>query len=350
MVDEHERRRDARHPVRVGDRYGYIDDTGSMCIEPRWHAAGPFVDGLARVGTRAHPDAGTRWGFIAPDGELVIPTQYTRASDFSEGCAAVNLGGEYRYIDRDDSWSLEGGAEGFIGRTGRTVGELRWTSAAGYSEGTGVVRGVGTAWFVDRRGQRLRWGPFADAEPFADGLAAATRGHLDRRSEGWGWIDASGEFVIAPRYARVERFAEGLAPALDPVTYTYLYVDRRGDVAFRVPGTCRFAWPFAQGRAVAMQSDEGASPLDAPRRVAYGYLDHAGAWAIPPRFDDAASFSDGCAAVRIGRQHGFIDVHGATVVPIDLEWAGSFSNGVAIGIRGGRCHAFRADGSVLWRE
>ena len=39
----------------------------------------------------------------------------------------------------------------------------------------------------------------------------------------------------------------------------------------------------------------------------WGYIDTRGAGKIMPQFDEASTFSEGMAAVRVGNQHGYID-------------------------------------------
>jgi len=41
-----------RKPLKVGEKYGYIDKTGMIVIEPKFDTAGPFSEGLARIEAR----------------------------------------------------------------------------------------------------------------------------------------------------------------------------------------------------------------------------------------------------------------------------------------------------------
>ena len=66
-------------------RYGFIDKTGRVVIEPTFNWAEPFMEGLAAV------KIGKRWGFIDPAGKLVIEAKYGTASSFHEGMARVTV-------------------------------------------------------------------------------------------------------------------------------------------------------------------------------------------------------------------------------------------------------------------
>src|SRR6266699_982332 len=58
--------------------------------------------------------------------------------------------------------------------------------------------------------------------------------------------------------------------------------------------------------------------------------DQTGRIVIPPQFDEAGSFSDGLAAVRIGARFGYIDKQGKIVINPQFSSAGSFSGGLAV--------------------
>ena len=167
-------------PVRIGEKYGYIDRTGRLLIKSRFDLAFPFVDGLAVVrigewhsfidrsgkvvirGSRnidvqdsfseglARFLNGTKFGFIDRKGKIVVPPIYDNAGNFSEGMAAVNVGADL---------SAEGGKWGYIDKTGKVVIDFK----------------------------------FIRAEPFYNGIAM-TGDPLLIRSE-LGYIDKTGKYV-----------------------------------------------------------------------------------------------------------------------------------------------------------
>src|SRR5258705_145734 len=57
--------------------------------------------------------------------------------------------------------------------------------------------------------------------------------------------------------------------------------------------------------------------------------DQTGRVVISAQFDEAGSFSEGLAPVRIGASYGYIDKQGKTVVKPQFDFAGSFSEGLA---------------------
>jgi hypothetical protein len=67
-----------------------------------------------------------------------------------------------------------------------------------------------------------------------------------KRMEGkYGYVDASGKIVIAPRFDGADAFSEGLAVVLDSGRFGY--IDPRGTLA--IPAVYRHARPFRDGYA-----------------------------------------------------------------------------------------------------
>ena len=67
----------------MASKYGFIDKSGKVVIEPQFDDAEDFSEGLAQVGKDG------KWGFIDKSGKVVIEPQYDYVGDFSEGLAKV---------------------------------------------------------------------------------------------------------------------------------------------------------------------------------------------------------------------------------------------------------------------
>lgn len=76
--------------VKIGDRYGFIDSTGTVVftLEPEYYPM-HFSDGLALVVQTV--DSTDRWGYINKKGEWVIPPLFADANHFHGGLAYVIL-------------------------------------------------------------------------------------------------------------------------------------------------------------------------------------------------------------------------------------------------------------------
>jgi len=76
------------------DRYGFIDTTGRIVVQPIFSSVFPYTDGRARV--EIEPD---RWGFVDRTGNLAIPARYNEVWEFSDGLALVQLEEEWSYVN-----------------------------------------------------------------------------------------------------------------------------------------------------------------------------------------------------------------------------------------------------------
>ena len=90
-------------PVKVGDRLGYIDQTGEFVIPPKFISADRFSEGLASV--MVVTQQGIRSGYIDKTGAFAIAPQFTYAMAFYNGLARVTVGdmisGRMGYINKN---------------------------------------------------------------------------------------------------------------------------------------------------------------------------------------------------------------------------------------------------------
>jgi hypothetical protein len=146
-------------PVEVKDKWGYVDHTGKIAIEPQFEDAGNFSEGLAPVKVRSEettwcpPDeSGSRagftmkWGYIDKHGKLVVAPQFESAEPFSEGLAAIHT--------CDHSF--------FIDKSGKTIiaGEFKYASSFshGLARAELLVKSDWLSGYIDKSGKFV-WGP-----------------------------------------------------------------------------------------------------------------------------------------------------------------------------------------------
>ena len=111
-------------PLSVDGKYGYMNRSGRVVVEPQWDWASEFSEGLAKIMTQDENGNNSKYGYMDTTGQIVVPLQFSEAHDFSEGLAAVALGSPFGYIDK----------------TGKMVIENRFNGASSFSEGrAGVV-------------------------------------------------------------------------------------------------------------------------------------------------------------------------------------------------------------------
>lgn len=87
-------------PVRLNDKWGYVNIKGKTVIKHQFEGTLGFSDGMAIIIKREGLDS-YYYGFIDKTGKIVIPTIYTKAEDFKDGIAKVRIDGTWIEIDKN---------------------------------------------------------------------------------------------------------------------------------------------------------------------------------------------------------------------------------------------------------
>jgi hypothetical protein len=128
-------------------------------IEPRYLAAGPFIDSLARVTLPPDPTV----LHSLPEEAIIdkncmerIITPIEQRENFSEGLALFK---------RHENW-------GFIDPTGQVVIKAHYNWAENFSEHLACVKKGFKKGYIDLKGNFVIEPQFEDAQSFSEGLAA----------------------------------------------------------------------------------------------------------------------------------------------------------------------------------
>jgi hypothetical protein len=305
------------HPIfirkgrsRTSFKVGYVNQRGQIVIDPIFDEGTRFYDGLASVKVR------NRWGVINTTGDFTIQPTLWNWCRFHGGLASLaSRIGKYGVIDQ---------AGGF-------VVEPKFDYVGPFKEGLALIR-VGECekaryGFIDKNGAEVIPPKLHDAKGFSESLAAAKVGNR------WGYVVPSGVFRITPRFdgsgegkrwpdTRAGYFMNGLAPVWSGQD-SYRFIDTTG--AFVFDSGFDDANSFCEGRAVVKLNNR------------YGFIDTNGEIVIECRFTLARDFSEGLARVqekepRVGFSppSGFIDLHGQIVIEPAFHSAESFHDGLSL--------------------
>jgi hypothetical protein len=137
------------YPRDFGTAWGFVNVEGKLAIPPRFEAAAPFSDGLARIREKR------MWGYVNLRGEYIIAPQFVDAHDYSEGLAAVVFREKWGYIDK----------------AGRYVINALYEEAGIFSSGLAAVLWNGRWGYLDRTGTFVINPRFDGAQPFQNGWA-----------------------------------------------------------------------------------------------------------------------------------------------------------------------------------
>jgi WG containing repeat len=226
---------------------------------------------------------------------------------------------------QDLHFASDHGLYGYVDSTGAWIIEPRFLEASGWEDGAARVRlPNGDFAFIDAKGKYLMQPRRLQRLGYlSEGLAVFEPEGGKYDTDGFvknvGFIDVTGNVVIAPHFFAAYDFSEGAAAA--SVKFGKCgYIDRRG--LFVVQPTFEFpdyqtCGPFSQGLAHVMKDRK------------YGYINHAGKIVITPRYEYAFDFSEGFAVVGVGAKYGFIDKNGRGLGPLSYSYARGFSEGLA---------------------
>jgi len=277
------------YPINVNGKYGFMDRSGKTVITPQFDLAAGFSEGLAAV------RVGPKWGYINTKGVVAITPQFDGAHPFRYGRATVFLGGRCGFIDKD----------------GKYISSPTFLIAAEFFGDVASAQTADRVWVLVDRSGKLTLLDKVDSlgYAFAGGLMPAASGGK------WGFIDATGKWIIDPQFERAGDFADGRAPVV--VGGRMGYIDSKGKFVVNPQYDPDWDSEFYDGYARFASGGK------------YGFIDTKGRVVVEAKFLDAGNFSDGLSPVKTADGWGFIDRVGKMVISPEFDSAEVFQNGLA---------------------
>jgi len=340
----------------IDSKWGFIDQTGKIVIEPKYTAVSDFSEGLAAVKTGGTHFIGGKWGFIDRTGVEVIEPQFEGARSFSEGLAAVCLDRKWGFIARDGKLRIEpqfesanpfheglavftsGKKYGYIDRLGNVIIEPRFQWAGWFSEGLAPVEvpgeggADGLSGYINVKGEM----EIVLLPPYTSGLGFSESVAYVRDANGkYALIDRDGEIVAAPEYTVnwPGAFRDGLAEVRSITAEgeeEWGVIDKTGTVVVPFKPSYNYGIRYSQedgslhGLNETMKGEFTSELLDVTRvpmrhrliriwsggerpmigTMKYGFMDPAGKVIIKPQFEDVRDFHEGMAMFAVGLEWG----------------------------------------------
>lgn len=209
-------------------KYGYLDKTGKVAIEPKYVTALPFSEGLAAVSTYTKKTGemfeGVYHGYIDTTGNTKINLQFKEAGSFHEGLARVSEDGEFF---------------GFIDKTDKMIIKPQLKAAGDFHDGLVATPSSIGYRYVDKTGKEAF--PEVNGElltNFSEGLAVIAD---DKKKlqiiDKYGKIVApvEGDITLTPYKTAVGDFQGGLVriTADEKGVDMLFYIDKKGKVVWK---------------------------------------------------------------------------------------------------------------------
>lgn len=299
--------------TKEGLRYGFIDCTGKVVVEPKFVAVEEFNDGVAvvrldRGAVPAPREAGRASeelaeGIVDVQGNLTVPPDTHILSSFSEGLALAKVKGRYAYIDK-------GGHVAIQLPDGLKISDIDYSPPVEYQffDGVAALRAEGGGVYVIHRqgGVLFNKGPFRRYDEH--GLAVV---EVDGKEA---IVDRQGNYIFGPQENEISD-GDGfylVAPRAEGEKYKF--INLKGEVLYE--RSFEEVGLFSEGMAKAKANGK------------WGFIDKSGKLKIPAEFEEARDFADGLAAVKVNDRWGFINHSGTYVIPAQFKFVRDFDCGL----------------------
>jgi len=172
-----------------GIRFGFINENAKVIIEPKYLKVGNFHGGMAWFRT-----IDRKIGFINKKGEEVIEPQFRVAGNFDpiSGLARIE------YVENEKK------VKGYVNMKGEIKHFENSTIFKHFTEGLCVEKKDDLVGFIDATGNWVIEPKYKVATPFLNGFSKAKM--MVNRKPKWGIINKKGEWVIEPNYINIYEF------------------------------------------------------------------------------------------------------------------------------------------------
>ena len=249
----------ALYPVTVNDRWGAIDRTGRLVIQPILDREFYFQTNAPTV-----VSSGGKWGAIDSNGQYVVRPSYVYLSPFQNGQAVAS----------------DGKRSGIVDESGRLVVPLKYDRIRRQRNGWFIVTQEGLSGLLDATG-RLAFAPkFERFGDLREGFLPAVGEPEGKQDMRWGYVDTNGTFVIEPTFKQASPFFKGAA-LVTLESGEQVRIDHSGA---KQPTERAFKDIFLPSNAAKRAVDEGRVVLYMSEEKV-GFMGTNGVPVIPARFD-----------------------------------------------------------------
>jgi len=329
--------------IKEKDKYGYIDITGTIVIQPIYEKASDFRDGVAIV------KYGDKWGVLGSNGKWIINPEYDELDLRTNGTFAIKLGRSWGIADTKgkvvvtpqfdmiDQFTEEGLIKvrlgdkyGYINEKGKYIVNLNFYDADAFSEGLASVMPVNgyntTCGYIDKKGNTIVQPQFQEAYHFIQGLA------LVKMSGKYGFIDKKGSFVINPQFDAAFFFLGDIAPVV--FNWKIGFINKKGEYVIQpvyddydigLNGLIN-----KQNKSSLRKILNSVKFIKVKKDGKWGIVDLTGKEIVPVIYDYISSVENGQFVFRKDKKFGIMDVQNKEIVPNTYADINNFNEGLSV--------------------
>lgn len=282
--------------ITVNDKQGFIDANGKIIIEPQFdYAYNRFTEDVC------YAEVGNRRGLIDISGNFIIELadSVEYVLNFVNGFAKYNCGYE---------------KNGIINNEGRVIIPAIHRNVSVYEDADGLYfKIVGSNndsdWYMTDKYVNAISAPCDSIKGFVNGLCAV------KQKGKWGYINASGEMIIQPKYDYAMAFTkEGIARVKKGEAY--FFIDKAGNQVLKYDYIFS---GFSKNRASVL--------IDGEKHL----INKKGEIICNINADKIYPFRDDNYALTIkDDKASLIDTLGNIVLTTEYKFIGTFNNGIAV--------------------
>ena len=275
-------------------KVGYIDMRGEKAItfNNTYYENKYVADGLYAY------KENDKYGFYdVKSGKNVINSKYDDVSiyGFREGLCGVCIDNKWGFIDKNGNTILD-----FIyeSKGDEQSGSLDSRYAVNYSfrDGLAPVKKDGLYGYIDKNGKVVIDFQFQYASSFHDGVASVAKGNK------YGFIDKRGNIVIDYIYDGAFAFNHGVGVV--KIDNKFCYINKANEIISRMNyDSC--TWISNDGLGAVKKDNK------------WGYMDLNGREVVPCIFDNATSFDNGVAVVKLNDRYLIITCKDSSLLGYD---------------------------------
>ena len=255
---------------------------------------------------------GNEYQYIDTEGKIIINPQFSEATIFRDGLALVNTTGENK------KW-------GFIGEDGKFIINAKYKQATVFSEGLAwVVEENAAPSCIDTNGKEKFKLPNAEmVKIFSESLAGfMVKSENDENK--WGFVDKEGKIKINAQFSDIDNFSEGFC-AVENRDGKWGYVDNNGKIIINYQFDQ--AYSFRNKRAIVRLGEK------------CGLIDDTGKFVINPQFSYMIEDND-LYIIRQDDKFGWADKEGKIIINPQFESVWQFKNNKIAPVKSGKSFGY----------